>query len=353
MMQVLWRFFSRTLVQPSMALRAAVLLSGVLAYGTAGFMYFEAPGSPELRWADALWYCLVTMTAVGYGDYFPKTTGGRYLVGVPLLLLGIGLLGFLLSLLATALVTARNREIQGMTATRAEHHVVIVHYPGTQKLLRLLDELASDAAIGPDARFVLIDPDLEQLPAPLAARGLHYVRGDPARDATLQRANIDNAAHALVLLRDGAGTAADALNVAVTLAIEARAGRVNTVVECQDPGTEELLRKAGSNHVVCCGRLDALTVTQELLNPGVQHIVADLLSTGQGQQLYLTPIMPAAGHTLAQLRAAAAAQGHVLLGLDGGQGHRLNPPDDTALSDGDRAVTMGAKRLSALDPRKA
>jgi voltage-gated potassium channel len=351
-MQVLWRFLARCVRQPNMALRAAVLLSGVLAYGTTGFLYFEKPGSPELTWTDALWYCLVTMTTVGYGDIFPKTLAGRYLVGVPLLLLGIGLLGFLLSVLATALVTARNREIQGMNTTRAEHHIVVVHYPGTAKLLRLLDELASDTAIGPHARIVLVDPDLEELPAPLVARGVHYVRGDPTRDATLQRANIDAAQHALVLLRAGAGSAADALNVAVTLAIEARAGHVNTVVECQDPGTEELLRKAGSDRVVCCGRLDALTLTQELLNPGVQDIVADLLSTGQGQQLYLTPVLTAAGHTVGQLRAAAAAAGHVLLGVDTDGGHRLNPPDTLALRDGDRAITLGSERLRTLAPAR-
>ena len=68
-----------------------------------------------------------------------------------------------------------------------------------------------------------------------------------------------------------------------TLAIEARTKHVNTVVECEDPGTEELLHKAGCDRVVCAGRFDALYMSQELLNPGVQDIVADLLSTKIGR----------------------------------------------------------------------
>jgi voltage-gated potassium channel len=347
--QMLARLMLHLVLQPSMALRALILLLAVLAYGTTGFLYFERPGTPDLTWPDALWYCLVTMTTVGYGDYFPKTTGGRFLVGFPLLVLGIGLLGFLLSFVATTLITARNKETQGMNPSRAEQHVIVIHFPGTSKLLRLLDELEQDSAIGRGTRFVLVDPELAELPSELALRRVHYVRGDPTRDATLQMAGLERARHAVVLLRQGSGGSADAINVAVTLAIEARCPQVHTVVECLEPGTEELLRKAGSDRVVCIGRLDALTVTQELLNPGAQDIVADLLSTTQGQQLYVLPLAAEAGCSVAQLRSAAASQGHVLLGLQRQGKHLLNPQPSHALEAGDKAITVGPQRLQTLD----
>jgi RNA polymerase sigma factor (sigma-70 family) len=80
--------------------RAMVLLAGVLCYGTTGFLYFELPAKGELRWSDALWWSAVTLTTVGYGDVYPSTDGGRYLVAVPLMVIGIGLLGYVLSLAA-------------------------------------------------------------------------------------------------------------------------------------------------------------------------------------------------------------------------------------------------------------
>ena len=350
MMQLLLQhFMRRVVINPSMGLRACILLAAVLVYGTTGFLCFELPGNPDLSWQDALWYCLVTLTTLGYGDYFPKTPGGRFLVGVPLMMLGVGLLGFMLSLVATTVISARNKEAKGMNPARDRNHVVVVHYPGTAKLLRLIDELMRDPSIGPNAHFVMVDPELDELPDELAQRHVHYVRGDPSRDATLQRARIDEASHALVLLRAPGGPTADALNVAVTLAIEARTKHVNTVVECEDPGTEELLHKAGCDRVVCAGRFDALYMSQELLNPGVQEIVADLLSTTEGQQLYLTPLKVAAGATCGVLQQQLSAQGHVLLGVQRAGSNHLNPPAGFALADGDCAVSMGATRLARLD----
>ena len=54
MMQVLLRMFQRNLVvNPPMQLRAVVLLTAILAYGTSGFLYFELPANPDLTWTDA------------------------------------------------------------------------------------------------------------------------------------------------------------------------------------------------------------------------------------------------------------------------------------------------------------
>lgn len=347
MQQLLLRFWRLAVLNPSMPLRAAVLLAAILLYGTTGFLHFELPGNPDLTWQDALWYCLVTLTTVGYGDFFPKTPGGRFFVGVPLLVLGIGLLGFLLSVVATALITARNKELKGMNATRQSGHVVVVHFPGVARMLRLMDELTNDPAVGREARFVLVDPMLDELPSELAARRVHFVRGDPTRDETLARANIDEAGHALVLAR--AGAADDAPNVAVTLAIEARTKKVNTVVECIDPASQELLRKAGCDRIVCSGRFEALYMSQELLNPGVQEIVADLLSTAEGQQFYLTPVRSVPGAAAKALRAAAAGSGHVLLGVQRGGSNHLNPPEGFALAAGDLAITIGGRRVAAFE----
>ena len=52
---------------------------------------------------DALWWGIVTITTVGYGDFYPVTTLGR-LTGVFVMFAGIGIIGALASILASLLV---------------------------------------------------------------------------------------------------------------------------------------------------------------------------------------------------------------------------------------------------------
>jgi len=56
-----------------------------------------------LTYGDALWWALVTVTTVGYGDYFPITVEGKA-VAVTLMLTGIGLIAFVTGSLASWVV---------------------------------------------------------------------------------------------------------------------------------------------------------------------------------------------------------------------------------------------------------
>lgn len=58
---------------------------------------------------DALWWALVTITTVGYGDYFPVTGAGR-ITGAFVMFAGVGIIGALASILASILVPAPNAE---------------------------------------------------------------------------------------------------------------------------------------------------------------------------------------------------------------------------------------------------
>ena len=53
---------------------------------------------------DALWWAIVTITTVGYGDFYPITSLGR-LTAVFVMVSGIGIIGALASILASVLVS--------------------------------------------------------------------------------------------------------------------------------------------------------------------------------------------------------------------------------------------------------
>ena len=72
----------------------------------------KAKGSNIHNYPDALWWAIVTVTTVGYGDRYPVTEGGRVVAAI-LMLVGIGLIGVLTATVASVFVkehTDANKE---------------------------------------------------------------------------------------------------------------------------------------------------------------------------------------------------------------------------------------------------
>ena len=81
--------------------RVAIVAGGVVVIGSLVTYYAEHPTNPEFATVgDALWWGIVTLTTVGYGDIVPKTGTGRW-VAVTIMVTGIAVLGTLAGSLAS------------------------------------------------------------------------------------------------------------------------------------------------------------------------------------------------------------------------------------------------------------
>lgn len=93
-------------------LHISLLVAMAIVFVGAGVeLSFEAgvSGSTIQNYGDALWWAVVTVTTVGYGDRFPVSSGGRG-VAVVLMLLGIGLIGVLTATVASYFVESKTNE---------------------------------------------------------------------------------------------------------------------------------------------------------------------------------------------------------------------------------------------------
>lgn len=102
------RRFERT-VGDALRSRVSVYLAATIALlvymATLAVLDAErsAPGANITNFGDGLWWSLVTVTSVGYGDYYPVTPQGR-IIASGLMLCGIGMLGLVTAALASWIV---------------------------------------------------------------------------------------------------------------------------------------------------------------------------------------------------------------------------------------------------------
>ncbi len=153
------RRFAERLGKVALAAGSVVVLASLAAY--------QAEHRTNHEFAtvgDALWWGIVTLTTVGYGDIVPQTTAGR-LAGVVIMLTGIGVLGVLSGSLA-ALFRLDSPEDAAQPQPATQPQLATQPQPGlgtpplqaelavlqaqVRAVERRLGELAALARAGPD-----------------------------------------------------------------------------------------------------------------------------------------------------------------------------------------------------------
>ena len=83
-------------------------LWATITAGSLGFHYFEAGVNANVHnYFDSVWWAIVTMTTIGYGNIYPVTVAGR-LIAIVLMFTGIGTLGLFTGAIASYFVRSKN-----------------------------------------------------------------------------------------------------------------------------------------------------------------------------------------------------------------------------------------------------
>ena len=130
-----------------------------------GLLYFlvERHAQPGLDLLDSIWWAMVTMTTVGYGDLYPHTNIGRFLIAYPCMLVGIAIIGYFLGLAAESIFDHISNKKRGLVQITKENHIIICNFPDREKILRMTAELKLHPAYE-NALFVIISDTIDKLP---------------------------------------------------------------------------------------------------------------------------------------------------------------------------------------------
>ncbi len=349
MFKLLIDFFRKRKFMPNSGHQYKVLFIfvGLVWYSASGFLFFEMEKKPDLGWQDAFWWTVVTMSTVGYGDLFPVTTGGRFLIGVPTMVFGIGFLGFIISATASRLIEARSRKLQGLAEITMKNHVLIVNYTNLEETVRLIEELRADTKTK-NQQICLVDEKLPEIPPKLLDYGVSFIRGNPADEGTLERARLAEASHAIILSSDRNNPHSDDQNLATTLILEKMNPEVFTIVEVLDPRKIRQIELAGADCALCLSDFRSNLIIQELEDPGLKNILMDLTSNEEGDQFYLVKIDSMQQWNYRELVLWGLEMNYSVTGIIREGKPSLNCPPEFKVVKGDKAVLIGKQRINAI-----
>jgi voltage-gated potassium channel len=150
---------------------------------------------------DAVWYCVVTMSTVGYGDLVPVTHAGRIIGGL-FILFTLATLGLLISAISEAVLEVRRMEEAGLIGTSMKNHVIICGFNSMAKAA-LLELLAAERQVA------LLCEKPDEIPrarefAGLSNELLFVSSGEPSQELFRDRFNATHAEAAVIAMHDDA-----------------------------------------------------------------------------------------------------------------------------------------------------
>lgn len=305
--------------------------------GSLGYIYFEE----DINFPDALWWSVVTLTTVGYGDISPATPGGR-IVGITIMIAGIGFLGILTANIASILVERRFLKNKGMKGTHVKNHIVICGW--NFRGHKIVEELRADPKCRTTALVILADIPEKPIDDP----EVYFINGEVEPD-TLQKANIDRAQAVIVLSDDKLDAyAKDAKTVLNTLTIESVNPDVYTCVELMEEKNVQHCQRAHADEIIVVGELSTNLLVQAALDHGLTRMISELVSKRFGEDLYKVKLPPRlVGRTFLEVMCELKESHEILcIGIEDKTGKKFiaNPKKNYSFDEDDRLIVVAAER---------
>jgi voltage-gated potassium channel len=290
---------------------------------------------------DSFYWGVTTVMGQGEASYVSSPAG--YVISWLLVLFGVAIVASITGALVGFVIDFILKEGQGMGAAGYRDHIVVCGWNSTAR--DLIAELSGDEY---QHRIVVLH-DADKNPAGSEA---YFVSGDVTSAEDLRRAGIHEAMAAVVCPSDTSNEA-DMRSILTVMAIESIAPQVRTVVEVNNPSHVDHFKRANADEIMVTSRISSRLLARSSLYPGLAEIVTDIVSGGEGSELYRIALPEKfIGLSVDELSARLRGEHSATLLAIGRDGRsHVNPATDFRLARGDDAVVV-AESLGTLAPLK-
>ncbi|MBL8005767.1 MAG: potassium channel protein [Candidatus Kapabacteria bacterium] len=238
-----------------------------------GYIYLmiifeEASPSMIKSYPDALWYALVTVTTVGYGDMYPHSAGGRILA-VVLLFCSVGLIGYFVGKFTNFILTQKEEKKMGNFGTDFKHHIVVIGWDENTKQIvkNVVNENRNIAIITPDKNH--IDEIYQEFPS----KNVFVLFSSLSNYSYFSKANI---ADASVVVMSALTDTEKLISVVNLKVLYPQPRYVLTII---DQSLVEIFVNAGVDNLICTNSISSHLTASYIFEPAVASYSIELLGT--------------------------------------------------------------------------
>ena len=217
---------------------------------------------------DVMWYAIITLTTVGYGDYFPVTTGGK-IVSLFFVISSLGVLGFFISRLTNKIQNYMELKNNGHFGTNFEKHFVIFGYSK-------FGQYVADQILKANNKVAIITDkkeDVDAIKALYSDDNLFVLYSDYKNFDEIAKANVGKASTVFVNFDDDTDTLVYLVN------LKKHYADINYVVSLNNPDLKETYETIGTSYVISKNEIASKLVASYIFEPDVAAYTEDIIAT--------------------------------------------------------------------------
>lgn len=237
-------------------------------------VYFEheAEDSSIKNLGNALWYVLVTLSTIGYGDYYPITALGK-IVGIIFVLSSLGVMGYLISKLTINLNQYMEDKKAGLFGTKIENHIVIIGYDKfSNHIIKQIVPTGRKVAVVTNKK-----DDLDLIATAFEQKDVFTLYSDFENFENLSKVNITKSSKVFINFKD------DAEMLIYILHLKTYYQGLNLVVSLDNSTLKKPFKSAGVLYVVSREEIAAKLVASYIFEPEVAIFTEDIMSSATGK----------------------------------------------------------------------
>jgi voltage-gated potassium channel len=312
------------------------LLVFVVFTGGIAIYVLEETHNPQINnLFDSLYWSLVTISTVGYGDISPVTHGGR-IISMMIIVFGIAMISFATSVIVSAFSEKlhelkEERVVEEVNKSR--EFLIICGYGQMTKMFFRQAEAKQ-------YNYIILDKDPARV-AEAVHDGYDAIVDDASRYTTLSRFNTESAQVTVLCMSHD-----DVENIYITLNAKSINPRIRVIARASSQAIVSKYQRAGVDHILLPNEAASTMMSVAILRPTMYKAIHAIFT---GQNVALLDEVKVYEHSTLKGKRVGEIDFRsyklLLIGVYKAEGENFifNPDDDLVLERGDILLVMGHK----------